>query len=95
MSDTNFNSTAERMICTNGIATLATNSVGWGPGGITNTLAVDLRVVGFTGIAVIQTNATFKLSYDLGAIVTPTDKILKPGEALCGRWCGCVTNTAL
>jgi len=95
MSDTNFNVDASSMTCTNGIATVGINSVPFSRSGITNTLPVDLRIVGFTGISVIQTNATYKISYLLGTIIAPTDKILKPGEALYGRCCGCVTNTAL
>lgn len=82
------------LISTNGVASFATNAAAFTAGGITNTLAVNLLVEGFTGTAVVKSNSLYKLAYTLGTISSPASEILQPGEMLYGSSCACVTNRA-
>jgi hypothetical protein len=71
----------------NGYASYATGTVPHGSSGLTNTLTVNLRVIGFTGTSAFQTNFLDRTSIQLGTVTMPTSLLLQPGEAVIGRLC--------
>lgn len=71
-----------------GIGSYATNStLSVGQGGITNTTPILYRVMGFTGLSVVQTNSRTGYGFSRGLVHYPTDIILQPGEYLQGVSC--------
>jgi hypothetical protein len=71
-----------------GIGSQAANSsLAVGTAGITNTLTINYRLMGFTGTSVTQTNTSTHTTFSRGTITTPSDIILQPNEAVRGSSC--------
>ena len=80
---------------TNGIGSFATGSCAFSSTGITNTLSVQLKVVGFVGSGCFDSNTLSGKSYSLAAVDSvAAPYILQPGEAIIGSSCTEVTNIA-
>jgi len=84
-----FTPSITSMTVTNGIRSYATNqTLVVVTTGITNTLNINYRIIGFTGTSVTQTNTYFISTLEnRGTITVPTDIILQPGEILKGTSC--------
>lgn len=66
-----------------------------GTAGITNTLTINYRLLGFTGTSVTQTNVATHTTFSRGTITTPIDIVLQPNEALRGSSCAAQSVQAL
>lgn len=79
-----------------GLGSSATNAtLAVGTAGITNTLTINYRLLGFTGTTVTQTNTVTHTSFSRGTVTTPTDIVLQPNEGVRGSSCAAQSVQAL
>ena len=75
------------MSATNGFGSYSTTTYSMTATGYTNTSGRNIRVIGFTGTSVTQSNATLASSFSRGTLTTPTDFVLQTKESVSGSSC--------